>query len=158
MDEDGFGSSGVWNICSYISLYDVVLSVYYWDYLQVGLCNRRSVALLVWIGIWTKLRVYRVLPDSARWSCRGFGFLWQAFMMNWMPWTKNDLKIFHRKQVNASQNMKLVKSLINFEFQPFGIFEGLSCHQEDKVIDTILHWGYLLIFFQRLLGPLSLLT
>ena len=40
MDKDGCGSSGVWNICSDISLYDVVLSVYYWDYLQVGLCNR----------------------------------------------------------------------------------------------------------------------
>ena len=39
MDEDGCGSSGVWNIRSYISLDDVILSVYYWDYLQVGLCN-----------------------------------------------------------------------------------------------------------------------
>ena len=39
MDEDGCGSSVVWNICSYISLDDVVLSVYYWDCLQVGLCN-----------------------------------------------------------------------------------------------------------------------
>ena len=36
---------------------------------------RRSVALLVWIGIWTKLRIYRVPPDPVRWSCRGFGFL-----------------------------------------------------------------------------------
>ena len=40
MDEDGCGSSGVWNIRSDVSLDDVVLSVYYWDYLQVGLCNR----------------------------------------------------------------------------------------------------------------------
>ena len=40
MDKDGCGSSGVWNICSDISLVDVVLSVYYWDYLQVVLCNR----------------------------------------------------------------------------------------------------------------------
>ena len=40
MDEDGCGSNGVWNICSDISLDDVVLSVYYWDYLQVGLCNQ----------------------------------------------------------------------------------------------------------------------
>ena len=36
----GFGSSGVWNICSDNSLEDVVLSVYNWDYLQVVLCNR----------------------------------------------------------------------------------------------------------------------
>ena len=38
MDKDGCGSSGVWNIHSDISLDDLVLSVYYLDYLQVGLC------------------------------------------------------------------------------------------------------------------------
>ena len=80
-----------------------------WDYV-IG----RSVALLIWIGLWTKLRIDRVPPDPVRWSCRGFGFLWQAFMMNWMLWTKNDLKIFHRKQVNVSPEMKLVTSLMNF--------------------------------------------
>ena len=71
-----------------------------WDYV-IG----RSVALLVWIGLWTKLRIYRVTPDPVRWSCKGFGFLWRAFMLNWMLWTKNDLKIFHREQVNAPPNM-----------------------------------------------------
>ena len=40
MDEDGCSSSGVWNIRSDISLEDVFLSVYNWDYLQAGLCNR----------------------------------------------------------------------------------------------------------------------
>ena len=40
MDEDGCGSSGVWDIRSDISLDDVVLSVYYWNYLQVRLCNQ----------------------------------------------------------------------------------------------------------------------
>ena len=40
MDKDGYSSSGIYNIRSDISLDDVVLSVYYWDYLQVGLCNR----------------------------------------------------------------------------------------------------------------------
>ena len=39
MDEDGFGSSGVCNICSDISIDSVVLSVYYWDYLQLRLCG-----------------------------------------------------------------------------------------------------------------------
>ena len=34
MDEDGCGSSGVWNIRSDISLEDVVISVHYWDYLK----------------------------------------------------------------------------------------------------------------------------
>ena len=104
-----------------------------WDYI-IG----RSVALLVWIGIWTKLRIYRVHPDPVRWSCRGFEFIWRAFMLNWMLWTKNDLNIFHRKQVNASPNTKLVTSLMNFECQPCGIFEGLSYHNEDEVIDYII--------------------
>ena len=42
MDEDGCGFSGVWNIRSNISLDDVVLSVYHWNYLQVGLWNREK--------------------------------------------------------------------------------------------------------------------
>ena len=37
MGEDGCGSSGLWNIFSEISLDGVVLSFYYWDFLQVGL-------------------------------------------------------------------------------------------------------------------------
>ena len=89
----------------------------------------RSVALLVWIGLWTKLRIYRVPPDPVRWSCRGFGFLWRAFILNWILWTNNGFKVSHRKQVNATSNMKLVKSLMNFECQSCGIFEGLSYHQ-----------------------------
>ena len=43
-----------------------------WDYV-IG----RSVALLIWIGLWKKLRIYRVPPDPVRWSCRGFGFIWR---------------------------------------------------------------------------------
>ena len=52
--------------------------------------------------------------------------------------TNNDLKIFHRKQVNDSPNIKLVTSLINFECQSCGIFEGLSYHHEDEAIDPII--------------------
>ena len=59
-------------------------------------------------------------------------------MLNWMLWTKNDLQIFHRKHVNVSPNMKLVTSLINFECQTYGIFEGLSYHNEYEVSDTII--------------------
>ena len=80
-----------------------------WDYVI-----RHSLYLLVWIGLWTKLRIYTVPPDPVRCSCRGFGFLWRVFMLNWMLWTNNDLKVSHRKQVNDSPNMKLVTSLINF--------------------------------------------
>ena len=91
-----------------------------WDYVI-----RRSVALMVLIGLWTKLRIYRVPPEPVIWSCRGFGFLWRVFMLNWVLWTKNDLNIFHRKQVNTPPNMKLMTSLMNFECQPCGIFEVL---------------------------------
>ena len=80
-----------------------------WDYV-IG----RSVDLLVWIGLWNKLRIYRVPPDPVRWSCRGFGFIWQTFMLNWMLGTNNYLKMFHRKQVNDTSNMKLVTSLMNY--------------------------------------------
>ena len=58
-------------------------------------------------------------------------------MLNWMLWTKNDLKIFHRKKVNVSPNMKLVTSLINFECQSCGIFADLLYHQEDEAIEPI---------------------
>ena len=55
-------------------------------------------------------------------------------MMSRMLLYINDLKVSHRKQVNAPSNMKLVTSLINFECHPCGIFEGLSQHQEDGAI------------------------
>ena len=58
--------------------------------------------------------------------------------MIWMLWTNNDLKVSHRKQVNAPSNTELATSLMNFECQPCGIFEGLSYHQEDEVIDPII--------------------
>ena len=59
-------------------------------------------------------------------------------MLNWMLWTKNDFKVYHRQKVNAPSNMKLVTSLMNFKCQPCGIFEGLSYHQEDEVIDPTI--------------------
>ena len=43
-----------------------------------------SIALLVWIGLWIKLRIYRVPLDPVRWSCRFFGFLWRSLMLDWM--------------------------------------------------------------------------
>ena len=55
-----------------------------------------------------------------------------------MLWAKNYFKVSHRKQDNYPSNMKLVTSLINFECQPCEIFEVLSHHQEDEVIDPII--------------------
>ena len=78
-----------------------------------------SIALLVWIDICTKLGIYSVPPDPVRWSCSSLGFLWQAFMLNWMLWTKNNFKVSHRKQVNAPSIMKLVTSLMNFGCQHY---------------------------------------
>ena len=59
-------------------------------------------------------------------------------MLNWMLCTKYDIKMFHWKKFNASSNIKLVTSLMNFKYQPSGIFEDFSYHQEDEVIDTII--------------------
>ena len=111
MDEDRCGSSGVWNILLDISLDYVVFQFvtginFKWDYLIW-----QNFALLIWIGIWTKLRIYRVTPDPVRWSCQGYGFLCQAFMLNWMLWTKNNFKVSHRKQVKATSMLLQVELL-----------------------------------------------
>ena len=94
--------------------------------------------MLLWIGLWKKLRIYKVPIDPFRWSCQDFVSLWIALMITWMPRSKNDLKLYQRNQVNASPNIKLVTFLINFECQPCGIFEGLSYHQKDEVVDNII--------------------
>ena len=96
------------------------------------------ISLLVWIGLWTKLTIYRVPSDPFIWSCRGFGYLWKAFILNWMVWTKNNLKVSHRKKVNSTSNKKMVTSLMNFECHPCGICEDLSYHQEDEAIDSTI--------------------
>ena len=138
MDEGGCGSSGLWNICSDISLDNVVLSFYYWVTFKWDYLMWFIIALLVCIGLWTKLRIYRVPPDPFRWYCQGFGYIWQSFMLIWMIWSKNYLKLSHRKQGNAPSNMKLAASSINFECQPWGIFKGVSYHQEYKAIDPTI--------------------
>ena len=50
-----------------------------WDYMIW-----RIIDMLLWISLWTKLIIYRVPLDPIRWYCRGFGFLWRAFMLKWM--------------------------------------------------------------------------
>ena len=68
-------------------------------------------------------------PDPVIWDCQGFECLWQSFVLTWMLGFRNEFKLSHRNQVNAHSNMKLVTSMINFEFQPCGIFESLSYHE-----------------------------
>ena len=41
-----------------------------WDYVLLHI-----IALLVWIGLWTKLSIHRVPTDPVRWSCLSFGSL-----------------------------------------------------------------------------------
>ena len=48
--------------------------------------------LLVWIGIWTKLRIYKVPSYPFRWSCRSFGSLWRPFTIIWMLGSSKNLK------------------------------------------------------------------
>ena len=55
-----------------------------------------------------------------------------------MVWSKNDLTVYHRKQVNSPPNMKLATSLMNFECHPCGIFESFSYHQKHEAIDTTI--------------------
>ena len=66
------------------------------------------------------------------------------------------------KQFNAPSNMKLVTSLMNFECQPCGIFEGLLYHKEDEVIDPIISaatvgLGYRInkLVFSKFMGMVS---
>ena len=56
-------------------------------------------------------------------------------MMSWMLFSKTDLKVYHRKQVNATSNINLETSLMNVECHPCGLFEVLSRHQYDEAID-----------------------
>ena len=65
-------------------------------------------------------------PDPVRRYCRGFRSLWRALIINWMLFSKHDLRLSHRKQANAPSNMKLVTSLMDFKCQPYGIFDGFS--------------------------------
>ena len=78
-----------------------------WDYFLW-----RIIYLLVWIGVWIKLKIFRVPPYPVIWYFQGFGSLCRAFMMSWIISSKNDLKVSHRKKVNNPSNMKLVTYLM----------------------------------------------
>ena len=53
------------------------------------------VALLVWSGLWTKLRIYMVPPDQGNWCCKGFVSLCQEFVIMCMILFKKDIIIFY---------------------------------------------------------------
>ena len=80
-----------------------------WDYLMWYI-----LFLLAWIGLCTKLSIYKVPPNAVIWCCQSFGYQWQTFMLIWVIWYNNCLKVSHRIEINDPSNMKLATSLISF--------------------------------------------
>ena len=81
MYEYGCVSAGVWNIYHiiYLTLWlsRFINGIYsMWDYVLWCL-----VFLLMWIGIWKKLMMYRVTPYPIKWYCQGFGYRCISFMI-----------------------------------------------------------------------------
>ena len=50
-----------------------------WDYVLWNILD-----VLVWIGLWKFLRIYRVSPYPLKWYCWGFVYMWQEFTMIYM--------------------------------------------------------------------------
>ena len=142
MDLGGCDSSGVWNINSDILLEDVVFQfitgiTFNWDQVLW-----RIIALVLWIYTWTKLRIHKLPPYPSIQYCQSFGYIWQSFMLSSMLWYKNDLKLSHRKQVNAPSNMKLATYWMIFIVRHVGYL---------KVFHTIKNMKpFLLLPLQRL--------
>ena len=101
-----------------------------WDYV-IG----RSVALLIWIGLWTKLRIYRVPPDPIRWYCRGFGFLWRAFMLHWMLWTKESIQGISQEESQCPLKYEVGDILDESLMSAMWYILSFPYYQEDAVID-----------------------
>ena len=102
----------------------------------------KIIDLLVWIGIWNKLRIYRVPPDSVRQYSQGSGYLWRNLMIIWILISRNDLKVSHMKQVNAPSNMRLATFLTDLNVKNVGYF---------KVFDTIKKMKPLLLLYFQIL-------
>ena len=100
-----------------------------WDYVMF-----QNIDLLMWIGLWTKLKIYRLPPDPVRWSCQCFVSIWQVFMISWMLFSNNELMVYCIKQVNSTSDVRLETSLMNLECQPCGISECILNHKEDEAI------------------------
>ena len=101
-----------------------------WEYLMW-----RIFALLRCIGIWAKLRIYRVPPDPVKSYCRVFGYLWQAFILMWILFSNNDLKVYQMNSLCASSDVRLLESMVDIKFQTFGIFKGIWTPQENRTIN-----------------------
>ena len=80
-----------------------------WDYVLWLI-----VSLLVWIGIWTKLMIYRVPTEPVKQYFQGFGYLWIFFIVVWMILSKKDLNISCREQRYAPSDVRLDISLMAF--------------------------------------------
>ena len=97
MDEDGCGSVGVSNIYQ-ILLFKMWLSKFINGIASMWDCVLWCiVSLLVWIGIWKKMKMYRVPPYPIKWYCQGFGYICISFMMIYIPIPKKGLNLSCRK-------------------------------------------------------------
>ena len=95
-----------------------------------------SIVLLVWIGLWKKIDNLLSSSRPSQMVLSKFGYLWQVFMLNWILWTKNYFKVYHRKQVKSPSNMKFVTSLMNLNVNHVGYLK--VCHTIKKMKSLIL--------------------
>ena len=114
MDEYGCGSIGLWNIY-YIIYLTLWLSRFIngiasmWDYMLWCI-----VSLLMWTGIWKKLRMYRVNPLQIKWYCQGFGYRCISFMIIYIIIPKIGLSLSHRRQYYAPSYVSFITYLMYF--------------------------------------------
>ena len=73
MDENGCGSDGVWNVFLDIKIDYALLSIYYWRYLQAGLCAEEDCCSA---GVDQYLIQIENLQDSFRQDKVVFSSLW----------------------------------------------------------------------------------
>ena len=101
MEEDRWCSVGVWNIY-HIIYFTMWLSHFInaidfrWYYVLWCIFS-----LLVWIGIWKKMMMFRVPTYPINWYCRDFGYIHIPFMMIYILIPKKGLSLSLRKKYYA---------------------------------------------------------
>ena len=89
----------------------------------------RVVALLVWIGLWGKFRIYRVPLDQVTGSCQFYGYIWHTFIIICIQMPNKGISVSHKNQCHDNSYVMLTASVVDFKYQPCGIFKGLLFHQ-----------------------------
>ena len=126
MEEDGFSFSRAWKNSNMFHL-----TIWFFQFIT-GITFRWYYVLwciftlMMWIGVSTKLRIYRVPPYPIKWSFRGFGYLWLALILMLMLMYKKYLGVSHRNKCYSPSDVRFVTYLVDFECHPCGIFEGIG--------------------------------